>query len=380
MSVQFKTFNDFVGDMSTRWTAEVGVNPALVSGDPLLAIFQAVGTQMIFLENCLQQVILMARASTSTNGDLDTWMADFGLTRLPATEPDGQEVFNSLTPATSLIPIPVGTIVQTLGGAIQYQVVEDDTLPGWNKTLGAYAIPVGQTSVTVKVQSLNAGSVNNVQANQLVQMGSAIAGVSSVTNPEPITNGLDPETDAAFRQRFINFLASLSKATRDAILYCINAVQQGLHINLLDNMDPNGNTYPGFFTAIVDDGSGSPPTELMDKISAAINVTRAFTVNYVLIPPNVINAAIVIQVRTSLSPPDPDLQAVATAILNYVDSLEVGESLLISELSCVALNASPTITNVNTGGILINGQHADLAITGSQEVKALSTGITVNLY
>src|ERR1700744_2456182 len=124
--------------MTATWSAQTGTTPVFSSGDVLLALFQSVSVQLDFLQAQVQVVLNLSRAQTSTGADLDSWMAQFSFLRLPATYATGPELFLRATPASTQIAIPAGSIVQTVGGGVQYQVVEDTTQTAWSPALNSY--------------------------------------------------------------------------------------------------------------------------------------------------------------------------------------------------------------------------------------------------
>ena len=82
-------------------------------------------------------------------------------------------------------------------------------------------------SVNALVVAVAPGSAGNVQAGAISLLSSAISGVDMVTNAVAMTGGLDAESDPAFRARFGNYLASLSRATNLAIGSAIAAISRG---------------------------------------------------------------------------------------------------------------------------------------------------------
>lgn len=370
-SITYLSFQQLVQLMSSQWTADTNITPVLNPGDPVLALFEAGAAQGIQLENLAQAVQLMARLSTSYDGDVDSFVNDFGVTRLPATAATGQVTFTASSVATSQILIPLGTIVQTQGGAVQYQTIADTTQPAYNPSLQAYVIPIGQTSCVATVQSIATGSDQNVQANQLNQLSTAISGIATVTNTSAITNALDEETDAALKARFVAFLASLSEATYAAIVYAITSVQQGLQYVILENTNTLLETQYGFFTVVIDNGTGNPPSSLLTAVSSAINNIRAFTIRYAVIGPIVETVTVQLNIRSSGVLANDEATAQA-AVLNYVNSRTMGQSLNIADIIDVVMNSSPTITNVQVSSVLINGLNQDFAVTSIQETKTSS--------
>ena len=115
----YKTQQEFVADMTTAYGGSLGILPNLLPGKPALAIFEAVANQNVFIEFLLQLIWSAARASTAEATDLDTFVADFGLTRLPATSAQGPVTLTALSAPVVSVSIPAGTLIQTAGGAIQ---------------------------------------------------------------------------------------------------------------------------------------------------------------------------------------------------------------------------------------------------------------------
>lgn len=380
MTIPTKTIAGLVSDMTATWAAQTNTTPIFSSGDVLLAIFQAVSVQLDFLQAQVQLVLNLARAQTSTGADLDSWMQQFNFSRLPATNATGPELFQRSTPTTAPVVIPAGAIVQTVGGGVQYQVVEDTTQTSWSNAADGYVLAVGQSNVTATVQALVSGSTSNVLANQLIQFGSSVPGIDTITNPAPITNGIDAESDTAFRARFILYLATLAKATYAAILAAASSVQQGLLISLLENEEPDGETLLGSFTVIVDDGSGDPPESLLAAVYSAVDATRAFSVQPFVIGPSALPAAIVLSIRLIDSTTAAATGvAVQNAIAAMTNELAPGATLFLSAIITATVAVS-NVAAVNAASVTINGVAADLVPTVAQEIRTTNSAIAVSNY
>lgn len=386
MTIQQKSIAGFTSDQIATWAAQTGTTPVFTDGDPLLAVWQSVSVQLDFLQAQIQLVLLLARATTSVGADLDTWMAQFGFIRLPATYATGAEVFSNPNAASSSILVPVGSIVQTVGGGIQYAVVSDPDEPTYNVALGGYILAPGQLSLTATVEALVGGSSSNVLANTLVQFGTSLPGIASVTNPSPITNGVNAESDAAFRARFVLFLGTLAQATMSAILAAAEGVQQGLLISLLENQEP-GTTRGalaipllGSFTVVVDDGSGDPPQSLLNAVYNAVYAVRAFSVQAFVTGPQQINTTISLAVNiVSGATTAIVIAAVQNAVAAYVNSLGPGVRLNGSAIITTALAVSG-VAAVNPASVLINGAAADLIPAIQQEARVTVANVSVATY
>lgn len=392
MSLPSKTQATFVSDMVAAWAQQLGFQPTLPKGDPLLATFQAVAAQAVFLQALVQVVNGLTLAQTRTGADLDAWMAQFRFTRLPAAQAAGPVTFGKAAPATAPVPIPAGTIVQTQGGAIQYQAVADTSQPTWNPGQNAYVLPIGASSLTATVQATLAGAAYNVTAGQLSQIASNVPGIDTVTNPAPITSGQDAESDAAFLNRFVNYLNSLSKATYGAIVSAIQGVQQGIRGQPVENVNVALAPLPGAFVVAVDNGAGAAPASLVAAVQATLETTRAFTVQAQTIAAAYVAPSVALTVRLApgflLAQIMPAVQNAVAAAANAVPiggGVIVGNAIdgagffYISTIEEAALSV-PGVLSVQPGQTLIAGVNADFALSKIQAINIAASGVTVGQY
>ena len=146
---------------------------------------------------------------------------------------------------------------------------------------------IGVASLDLPVTALTPGLAGNVQAGTISLLASALPGIDSVSNLTTLQNGLDAESDDAFRSRFHNFIASRSRATPLAVGYAISSIQQGLNYTIQENTDPSGQPRMGSFVVTVDDGSGSPSTALLSTVQTAIDAVRPVGSIFSVRPPTV---------------------------------------------------------------------------------------------
>ncbi|MEX3933261.1 baseplate J/gp47 family protein [Paraburkholderia phymatum] len=356
-----------VSNMATSAQAKARVLLDFTVGSVNLAIIEAVAQVVVWLEGLILLLLATTRAATSNGSDLDTWMADYGLTRLAATSSTGQVTFSRFTPTYQAV-VPVGTVIQTADGTQQFTVIADTTQTAYSATLGGYVLAAGVGSAVATVQAVNTGSATNVLANTITVLTQAIQYVDTVTNASAFTNAADAETDTAFRARFVTYINSLSKATKAAIGAAILAVKQGLQYTLLENVNYAGATQMGNIVAIVDDGTGSPSSTLLSTVANAIDAVRPFTSTYEVHAPVVVTANVAMTITTASGYTHSAVVAtVTTALQTFINSLPLGTSLPYSRLSQVAYDASPGVTNVTAA--TLNGGTSDLAATSLQVVK-----------
>ena len=357
--------------------AVAGASTALLDlsvGSVLRAVLEASSSVALWLQWLILQVLSMTRAATSTGADLDTWMADYGLTRLPAIAAAGSVTFSRFTPSNAAL-IPVGAEVRTADGTQSFAVIAVTTNPAWSAVQNGYTVAAGVASVSVPVIAITLGTAGNVQPDTITLLASAIPGIDQVSNPLAFVGGTNAETDAAFRARFVNYINSRSLATPIAVGNAIAGIQQGLTYLLQENIDPSGATRMGFFTVIIDDGSGHPPASLIATVSAAIEAVRPVGSSYAVLPPTLIEAAISLDVTLAAAGSLATVAGeISTAITDFIDALPIGATLPISRLAQLAYDADPAVINVTALGI--NGVNADLVPPVTGVIKA--SGVVVN--
>jgi uncharacterized phage protein gp47/JayE len=368
MPITTKDFPTLVSQQVAAIQAGASTLIDLTVGSVLRAIVEANAAVILWLQGLILQLLATTRAATSNGKDLDTFVEDFGLARLAAIAATGKVTFARFT-ATIQATIPLGTTVQTADGTQAYSVVADASNSAYNATLGVYVIPVGTSSAQVTVQANTPGAGANAAAGQINTLASAVPYVDTVSNAVAFTSGQDEEKDPALRRRFVGYIASLSKATKNAIGTAITGVQPGMHYTLVENQTYAGATQLGFFFAVVDDGTGVPPSSLITQVSNAIDAVRPLTSTFAVYAPVVVTANIAMTVTVASGYDATSTKAtVQAALLALVNGLQLGQTLPYTRLVQAAYDASPGVTNVT--GITLNGGTADLTANTYSVIKA----------
>jgi uncharacterized phage protein gp47/JayE len=370
------TTKDFVTLVREQAAAIQGTARSLVDmsvGSLLRAITEANAAVVLWLQGLVLQLLAKTRAATSSDTDLDSWMADYGVARLAAMQATGLVTFARFTPTAQAV-VPVGSKVQTADGSQQYIVVIDTSNATYNAALGGYVLVAGAASVTVSVQAVTAGSAANTLIGGVSTLSQAISGVDTVTNAAAFTNGVDAESDAALRARFVAYIASLSKATKAAVGYAITTLKTGVTYSLVENQTYAGAVQMDYFYVVVDDGTGAPSTTFLSTVSNAIDAVRPLCSNFGVFAPVVVPANVSLTTTTAAGYDHTATAAlVATAITNYINGLGLGNPLTYTRLTQVAYDASTGVTNVSA--VLLNGGTADVIATNQQTIKAGTVAI-----
>ena len=374
MQLPLQNFSTLVQNMVAAVQGKAAQLLDLSVGSTLRAVLEANASIALWIQWLILLVLQTTRAATSNGADLDTWMADFTLTRLPASAASGIVTFSRFT-ATSAALIQAGALVRTADGAQSFSVAAVTTSPAWNAALSGYVIPAGTASLDVPVTAVVPGSAGDVQAGSVSQLATAISGVDTVSNAAPFTGGLDAESDAAFRARFANFIESRSRATPVAVGYAISSIQQGLQYTIAENADPQGDYVPGSFVVTVDDGTGTPPTSLLQTVGTAIEAVRPVGSVFTVRAPDVLTAAVSMLITVAPGVVKSQIVGpVAAAVTAYIHALPIGAPLAWSRLAQLAYAASGAVTNVT--GVVLNGGTADLVPDATGVIKAASVAVS----
>ncbi|VVQ19869.1 baseplate J/gp47 family protein [Pseudomonas fluorescens] len=366
-TLNVKDFTTLVRDQVTAIQGRAAGLVDFTIGSLLRAITESNASVLQWLQQLIVTLLATTRASTSSGADLDSWMADFGFFRLSASFATGSVTYSRFTPTNSAL-IPIGALVGSTDGSQQYAVTIDTTNPLYSAGLAGYLIPAGTSSATVPVMASTAGAAGNALIGTVTVIVGTISGVDTVTNSAVFTNGVDPETDQAFRARFVLWVQSLSKATKAAIQFALSSIQQGVSYTLTENQDYSGNTLYGYFYAVVDDGSGAPSGAFLSSAASAIESARGFTTRYGVFAPVLVTANVSMTITTDASVSHSAVVAqVTTALQSYISKLSLGQILPFTQLASIAYGVSPAVTNVS--GVLLNGSTADLGATNKQVIR-----------
>jgi hypothetical protein len=383
MSVNTQSFTQILTGFATTVQGAASSLVNFVIGSVLRAIGEGTAWVALWLQGLILSAIALTRAATSNGADLDTWFAQYGFTRLAPTAASGQVTFSRFT-TTQQAVVPVGSIVQTGDGSQQYQVVVDTTNAAYSATLGGFVIAAGSASVTCSVVSITAGSNSlslpdssgNVSAGAISALYQSIPFVDTVTNALAFVNGVDAETDAAARIRFVGYLASLARATKAAIGAAITALGSNFTYSITENQTKAGVTQMGYFFVVVDDGTGAPGSTVLSAVYNAVDAVRPFTSTFGVFAPTVVNATVVMTLKTTSTGVDHSTTCslVQTALLSYINTLPLGATLPYFKLGQIAIDASSDVLSVLT--LTVNGATVDLAATNQQVIKSTSVSVS----
>lgn len=127
---------------------------------------------------------------SKTEGDLDAFVALFGISRIPAKRATGTVTFSRSGAADKIIPIPVNFQLSNAGDPVVAV-----------QTVTAAVMNVGDLSVNVPVQAVLAGPDGNIPPGTLYPL-QPLESVATVINAAALTGGAGQETDSELRERW----------------------------------------------------------------------------------------------------------------------------------------------------------------------------------
>jgi len=220
------------------------------------------------------------------------------------------------------------------------------------------AIPSGAAdSPLISAVAQNIGDKYNVGAGAIKTIVSELpTDVVSVNNPVPATGGEDSEDWAAYEERFAEYILGLQRTNSAGLISGLSGERLIRSMGMEEHFPPLDGLWN--ITFYLEDGSGGMTQEALAKakkiidgdISKGIGGFRAPGVNIRYLAPQIVPVAIHVTVTAERDIVDeinlPIItNDVADEMRKYINSLKIGKSVLISDLT-VILKRMPSLSNV----------------------------------
>ncbi len=351
-----KPFSVILEELKQLAKQEFGEDIDLSENSRLLRFLEIVAKREDELWQLAEDAYYAGFIDFATGQNLDRLVAILGIRRKQATKATGTVTFSRSTPATSDIVIPVGTRVSTADGSVVFQTVDEAILQQ------------GQTSVDAAIEAVEPGSHGNVAANTITKLLDPISGIESVNNAFPTSGGSDAESDEELRYRAITYAPS-AKATVYSIKSALLQIDGVTDVNISEDF--------GECKVIITVAGGDD-----DEITNTIEDVRAAGIQVTWQRPSIKTVTVTVSVTKIASYDAATVQAnVQTAIDNYINSLQIGEDVVYSDLAkailaaegvddIVSLEATDGVTTINAFG-------QALTIDANEKAQAGTHTITV---
>lgn len=338
------SYQDILADNLEQFLKIYGANQYIGQDSAIYQLLSILSLKQSDTLQALQYAYNQSSPATAIGAGLDRLVKINGLARLPYT-------FSTV----------VLTITGTPDTVITNGAAQDVNNNTWLLTTPV-TIPSGGT-INV-IGTCTTPGVITAEPNSIETIATPTGGWASVTNPAPANPGTPIETDSQLRARQAISVALPSKTMLDGTIADIVQIPGVTRENVLENytsaIDSFGNP-PHSITAVVEGGTdlavataiynnrgiGCFTNGLVDSGATPANTVQV-TINdpingYPLIisflRPTFELIYVTLQVHLLLGGTSATLTAIQNDVVNYLNSLDIGESVVFSEIYGAALNA-----------------------------------------
>lgn len=218
--------------------------------------------------------------------------------------------------------IAAGTNVFSTGGQA-FQVTED------------VIVPPGVTSVYIGITGVLPGQSGSVPPGAITTI--ELEAPVKVRNNISVTGGTSEETDNEYRFRLTQAYTSLEKANETAIRVALLQVQGIADVILTNNLHGPGT----FEVLLIPEGNRVTPSQIIEA-QRVLNDVVAYTHTAFIREPKYV----FVRVDVKVDPVNPGTDngalraTVASAITRYLESIELGGTLVVNQILAAAMNVS----------------------------------------
>ena len=210
-------------------------------GTPERKILDTVAQALSDAQVDLTQLAGALDVDAKVGAKLDQFLALFGFGRQVATRAQGFVTFSRLdadgnpSPSNLDIRVPSGTQVMASNGSTLSTTITDHAVQhAVYETSFEVTLLAGESEVSVPVKAIIPGSASNVAANRVREWGAtAVYGIFDITNPAPITGGVDREDDDELKIRFKNTVFRNLAGTQDQYIALAVAAAYVTKVNVV---------------------------------------------------------------------------------------------------------------------------------------------------
>ncbi len=238
--------------------------------------------------------------------------------------------------------IPSGTSISTTDGTITYRTIEDTYFPR------------GYKSVFVSAISDKIGEQYKVGRGKLLQHNAGVG--AFVTNLKSIDNAAAAETDAEYRYRLVNSVASRPTSNELAIRLAVLGASDISNVVLQQYARGAGT-----FDALLVPVGNSVSFASSEGVRRSIEAVSAFGVSARVKQPDYVFFRISIQLipqdGANLGAVDASRIRAKNAVLDYIDTIKLGGELIINRVRAAVIDSvGDRIKDINIVDLSLNGR------------------------
>jgi len=325
MAFRVKDFDDIVSDMVAYIVANADEISDMTPGSVMRSYAEA---SSLAVEELYVSTYLEFRNYLQTMKP-----QIFEFKRKTGTKATATVVF-SRTGTTGLVTIPEDTTVATAAG-LEFVTTAVGTIADGNST-----------SAAVEVESTEVGDKYNVQSDAIGTIVDDVDGVEAIDSSTAATGGVNVESDLQYNNRFQAYIEGLGRSNKAGLRSGALSIDGVTSASVVEIFPPTAPEYQNV-DLYVDDGSLNGVTNSkLNEVQAVIDGDgtdenpgyRAGGVKVIVKKPNTITQTVTMDV-TPISGIDTEQAAVdiKTSITAYVNSLGIGENIVLNELRRAAM-------------------------------------------
>ena len=356
MDFEIKKFDDILEDMMLYIIANQEKITDFNEGSVIRSYCEAVGLEV-------ESLYVKAKVGFIESMKLIPYFV-FGFAKEGEQYASGAVVFGR-TGTTGQITIPVGSLVSTADG-VRFET-----------TVIGYILDGNTTSAAISIKAIEAGKSGNVLHDTITIIETPLDGVETVNNPNDNSGGNDEETDLQYNTRFQEYVEGLGGSNRAGILSAAKEVESVRSAKIIEHFPPVS-TY--HFSLYIEDGAGNAPADMISAVELAIigddtetNPGERGTGIHarVLAPTKVLQDVTVEVVSNNILSDELVKFTTKTAIENFINSLELGDDVIVNKLIDVIMGVNGVID------CTITTPASNVSIGDSQIAKPGTVTVTV---
>lgn len=348
MTLLKKTRDEVIAE-AVRSLQEAGVVSNLNAGGVARSLVEIIGQKIGEVYDALGINMAMRFPTTAVGVYLDLIAESYGISRRQSTQATvdaGDNILKFYVSSgrlATVIPtkfIPRDTKITSADGSIEYTVTEDTYFDDTARQVWVSAI------------ATTAGLQSNVGPGVLTVHDLGVGSVF-VTNVEEITSGLDIERDQDLRQRLVSAQTALAQANPTAVRLAVSSLN-----NVADVRVREFSAGTGTVDILIIPRSAVLGISTIREARQALDRVRASGVRVTIREPEYIPVSTDIQLIFQNSTSDAEksriIETAQRSLVDYLDDIRLGGTLVINELRQRVMQSSEQIFDMRIHCLNIN--------------------------
>lgn len=339
-----KQYKDILEDMHIRAKEYFGHDINLSLSSPLGIFLSIIAWSLSLLWQVLEHIYNQNNLHSAEGINLDYLCERAAIYRFPALKSIGYVIISGKRNKTIYKGFRVGKIDGTI-----YETVENTTIGENGKA-------------KVLVQSVEKGSFNNAEVNEIIKIINPEIDIDSVNNEEKIITGRDIETDDELRQRYELSFTATGKSTLDSIRTHILKIPTVKSVVVLENdtmiekngIDPKsvkvivfGGTNEEIASAILDSKAAGISTSGNIQVMAKDNIGEKHLIKFDRATNTDIFVNVQLYVENNAKINEEMLKKeVIETILKVISNVNMGKKLILNEIISAILSSNEIVKDI----------------------------------